>query len=577
MILLNLFIRYKDIFVDPRAKESKTKSPVTNTSSPKKPGRPSKDSSPIAKVNHPHITGKSDHEVRIRKQDNSPSPVSSLTNGYRCDSCDFQTTRLNLMVIHKKMHLNGTGAPQQQARKPGQKRTISPPKRVTNKRTKKTPEIEGDLFDQVKRTLEAKESGNSKTTPQQKKSNKASTTPKTPRTPRTAKTSPSTASAANKNSSAKASDSKTQFNPKKKWLKSSLQKEANPEVKIKLMADWDDEEEENEKAKTREELKPETPKPVVSEESMRTESDSDQEIVPAKSGLLQRRSDDEDEDSNMEVETETKSEKSLEREEVNREVDSPEKLDSTECSDEPFAGITAEIDRLNANLEAEKGEEVEPSKLAQEEPEKEEIKSTDDSQPQKETSQKSDDEIRLELASLLAETSVPVLPDIGNISKPAHDEAEKELSPPEESTPEEQTENDAQVDALAEEVVQNGVDPVVDEEVDGVVAHQISVVGGEVTEVVTNGVEEETATGNGNILMQVEDGETYMVVWEPGSNIQELLACSAEGEDGTPGATQTLLIDPSSLQAGSELENLFQMAVAASAAPTPPNEQSNPT
>jgi hypothetical protein len=117
-----------------------------------------------------------------------------------------------------------------------------------------------------------------------------------------------------------------------------------------------------------------------------------------------------------------------------------------------------------------------------------------------------------------------------------------------------------------ETVLENGVEVAVENEEEIVSMTQ----NGEATEVVTT-------NGGSNILMQVEGGETYMVVWEPGSNIHEFLECGGDGDDST-GGTQTLLIDPSSLQAGSDLENLFQMAVAASAVSQPQqNEQSNPT
>lgn len=191
--------------------------------------------------------------------------------------------------------------------------------------------------------------------------------------------------------------------------------------------------------------------------------------------------------------------------------------------EEPMAGINAEIEKLNADLNGEKipvkvngeGSAVvvngcggsngpdRPPTPAAEEP------------------AKSEEEIKLDVASLLAETTVPVLPP-------------------------------SMMELESKPAVETTTMAVVQTEVDG-----------------------ESGEG-GNILMQVEGGETYMVVWEPGSaaNIQELLAGSVEGEGN---GTQTLLIDPSSLQAGTDLENLFQMAVAAAGPPPPPsqNEQSN--
>ena len=188
-----------------------------------------------------------------------------------------------------------------------------------------------------------------------------------------------------------------------------------------------------------------------------------------------------------------------------------------------MAGISAEIDKLNADLDAAGRNEVKENgnQLAAEPiiPNGSDHVNGLDKRPTK-----SDEEIRLDVASLLAETSVPVLPDMSGLKT---------------------------ADQVAVQIM-----------------------------------EEQVNSGGGNILMQVEGGETYMVVWEQGdgtTNIQELLAEGVVGSDGEGTGTQTLLIDPSSLHPGSDLENLFQMAVAAVGVPPQPvaqppqsNEQSNP-
>ncbi len=563
----------------------KVKSPAKGAGSPRRPGRPSaaaKDVSPTTKVNHPRFQGQSDHEVRIRRQEKSPAAGSPGLGEYRCDSCAFQTSRLNLMVIHKKNHLSSpsTATAQQNA---AQKRPSSPPKKTHSKRSKKNTEPDGDLFDQVKRNLEAKEVGG-KASPQPR-TTKTTSSPKTPktvktpqtskltRTPRAAK-SPATTTAV-KTPTVKASDTKTQFNPKKKWLK-SLQKEANPEVKNKLMADWEeDEEDEKEKQaeqqQAEQQQREETTLPTENNKDTPVESDSDHEHRPSKSDLLHQRSDDEDDDDAMETETvNPKSPDKLEKEEDQE----------TTGTEESLAGISAEIDKLNADLDA-TNHETRSSKINGEPEPVSSLLATkeDDSTvvngvktPTCNPPSKCDEEIKQDVASLLAETSVPVLPDITGLDKVSESLVQK-VDPPVEVMNQAEEENKTEEDAAEASVVKE-VEAVTENGVEAVAENGVATVA--VTE---NGVETEMETTNGgsNILMQVEGGETYMVVWEPGSNIQEFLACGGEGEDGSAGATQTLLIDPSSLQAGSDLENLFQMAVAASAAPQQQNDQSNST
>lgn len=551
--------RYKDIFVDPRAKDPKPKSPVKGTASPRRVGRPStKNPSPQPKVNHPRFQGQSDHEVRIRRQEKSPLSGTSGVGEYKCDSCVFQTARLNVLVLHKKTHLNNqSGTSTQQ--KSAHKRSGSPTKKTNTKRTKKNVEPDGDLFDQVKRNLEAKETGNSKPSPQSRTSSKTTSSPKTPKTPKVPKTQRSprtpkspTAATSVKTPTNKTTETKTQFNPKKKWLK-SLQKETIPEVKNKLMADWEEEEEESKPVQ-------EVVQPVATEnQEVPIESDSDNDHRPIKSDLLHQRSDDEDDDDVVETETP-----------VSHDTDHAV-LNENDVStaEESLAGISAEIDKLNADLDA-VSHETRSSKMNGESVIGQSTASTPingvESQVDKPQTNGDEEIIKQDVASLLAETSVPRLPDITGLGKLG--EVDKILSHV-------AVDNEVVESKKVEAVVEENVEPTAENGTVAIVENGV-----EVSSVTQNGdtVNDSEAPNDGsNILMQVEGGETYMVVWEPGSNIQEFLACGGEGEDGSSGATQTLLIDPSSLQAGSDLENLFQMAVAASAAPPQQNEQSHPT
>ena len=549
----------------------KVKSPVKGVGSPRRPGRPAKDTSPTTKVNHPRFQGQSDHEVRIRRQEKAPLVGSPGLGEYRCDSCAFHTSRLNLMVIHKKQHLSSPSTVTTQ-QKAAQKRPNSPTKKTNSKRSKKTTEPDdGDLFDQVKRNLEAKEVvSNPSPQPRTKKTNSSPKTPKTPKLPRTPRTAKSPGpAAAVKTPTVKTSDTKTQFNPKKKWLK-SLQKEANPEVKNKLMADWEEDEEEGKQEETQQHV--ETTAPVENNKEAPVESDSDHEHRPSKSDLLHQRSDDEDDDETMETDiTNPKSPDKFQKEEQ-----------ETTSTEESLAGISAEIDKLNADLDA-TNHETRSSKINGEPEPVSSLLATKESDPTVVNGVKTstynpppkcDDEIKQDVASLLAETSVPVLPDITELGKVNEEMIQKCDSPVEEMHHgEEEEEEEKKMEVTVEAPVVKEVGVVTEND-----GGTLLMENGAVT-VTENGVETEMETTNGgsNILMQVEGGETYMVVWEPGSNIQEFLTCGGEGEDGSAGATRTLLIDPSSLQAGSDLENLFQMAVAASAAPPPQNEQSNPT
>lgn len=134
--------KYKNIFVDPRVKEAKTKSPVKGTT-PRRPGRPTANEAITPKVNHPRFQGQSDHEVRIRRQEKSPLAGSPGVGEYKCDSCTFQTFRLNLMVLHKKSeHLSNSSSANTitTKQKTAQKRPSSPTKKKPLANEVKSPQ-----------------------------------------------------------------------------------------------------------------------------------------------------------------------------------------------------------------------------------------------------------------------------------------------------------------------------------------------------------------------------------------------------------------------------------------------------
>lgn len=152
-----------------------------------------------------------------------------------------------------------------------------------------------DLFDQVKRNLEVKDGQESSpTTAKQNKATKAAsatTTPSSAATPKRAARTPKTSKSPTTTKSPSAESKPVLVNPKKKWLKSSMQSkaEANPEVKIKLMADWSEEEEEAHQ--------PQRPSEAAVKEAH--ENGSDQELTNSK--VLQQRSDDEDSGKEMDT------------------------------------------------------------------------------------------------------------------------------------------------------------------------------------------------------------------------------------------------------------------------------------
>lgn len=515
-----------------------------STTSPRPRGRPPgvQSGSPIKTSPRPQSNSSLSHEVRIRRQA-SPVP-SAVVAQYACDVCAFTTNRVNVLICHRKTHTNESPSKSS----PAQKRSASPVKKTTVSKRKKTlknasvnkdeengaiEEVEEkeDLFDQVKRSLEGKEAVTPKGRRKSVKSPKS--TPKVAKNQSPAKRSPS-------EKSTPSAKTKAQLCPKKKWL-TQAQKEVNPEVKIKLMADWDEDEHEESTpvqvpaATTKTEECDSTESQVIKQ----TDSDSENEL-PSSSGLLHQRSDDEDEEpEEPEVHCSPQEEKTDELisseqntdEPVNSEKKTDELLSNQEQTDKPISSsseeksvnngdhalvnIGAEIDKLNAEID-----QIKPlGAVNTEEIERTTTNGVDVDSHSSET----DDKLKQQVASLLSETVVPVLPDTFKTTLAFSSQTVEEA----EAVPE----------------------PLED--------------------VVVASSEAEMEAVQSGVLMQVEDtGETYMVMWEPGSNIDDLLACDNEG------GGQTLhMVQP----AANELENLFQMAVSSNAGNVQPTEQSNQT
>ena len=463
-------------------KRQEVKSPVKSTTAASRP-KPVKDS-PVAAM----TPIRTDHEVRIRRQ---ASPIRSsastspsvATGPFTCDFCPFTSTRVNVIICHRKSHSSAEArsASTTPTAKSVQKRTTPASSRKSGGASKRKKTTEEDLFDQVKRNLDA--SGAKESTPKGRRKS----------APKSAKNTPTAASSATKEATTRKSPVKTpsasagtskarHLCPKKKWLNLS-QKEENPEVKLKLMADWDEEEdEEASESKAAESDPSATPAEAQPAAESREKADSDSEDErPSKFGLLHQRSDDEEDEEAAEPETEAH----------------PPESESAAEGDEGLANISAEIDKLNAEMGQMKPEE----------------KPLLNGQPEKANGlAEATDQLKQDVASLLSETTVPVLPEIMSLK----------------------------------------ADPL---DADG----------------------QKEAVNGTNILMQVEgSNETYMVMWEPGSNIQDLLTYEGQEE----GAHQTLIINQSALPPATELENIFQMAVdnaaaaAAAAAASSQNEQS---
>ncbi|XP_072747707.1 uncharacterized protein [Anoplolepis gracilipes] len=72
------------------------------------------DGADIKKITHPRfLRGESDHEVRIRQQPTSlPStPTNTGSPVYRCHFCNFTSSRVNVIICHIKCHRSGESPP----------------------------------------------------------------------------------------------------------------------------------------------------------------------------------------------------------------------------------------------------------------------------------------------------------------------------------------------------------------------------------------------------------------------------------------------------------------------------------
>ncbi|KAL2743088.1 mucin-17-like isoform X1 [Vespula maculifrons] len=66
----------------------------------------------IRKITHPRFLKESDHEVRIRQQPSSlpPTPHSLSTPQYPCHLCNFTSSRVNVIICHIKSHRSGNSS-----------------------------------------------------------------------------------------------------------------------------------------------------------------------------------------------------------------------------------------------------------------------------------------------------------------------------------------------------------------------------------------------------------------------------------------------------------------------------------
>jgi len=585
--------KYKDIFVDPNGKDKSPKvaTPVRGAGTGRGRGR-GRGRGGASNANSPAIVSpvcspaQSDHEVRIRRQASPTSSPKSSTD-YTCDFCSFSTARLNVIIQHRKTHSAPETPKQPVAKKRGRGPAKKTKENVSKKRKsaaaaaaaaaaaveeeeeeeekeKEVEEVKEDLFDVVKRHLEE---------PAARK-----TTAKTPGRARTAKTTAAKSSPAktDKSKTPNRNANKSRLCPKKKWLKSS-QKECNPEVKKKLMADWEEDDDEKEPPVA---SAPDNDRPMAY-------SDSDDEGFSgsaSKFGVLQHRSDDED-DEDMELDKNERLQTDDNQSPTPSSADKAESHSNDESDrKESLASISAEIDKLNAEIEYIKPDSSDKNAGEPEAPQDAQVaqgKPTETSDVAAESvttngSTAEDDRMKENIALLLAETTVPDLSDVVSVQlksgtvkeSTADSSAESTEFPDSGSGDTKEEEEDLASEVVAtEEVATEEVttedlaascqipqDRLVEVEEAGAV-----VVGNALDQCAEDG---EASDETNNILMQVEGGETYMVVWEPGSNIQELLTSCDDGAEDSETPRTALIIDPSSLPA-TELENLFQIAVQA--------------
>lgn len=146
----------------------------------------------VRKITHPRfLRGESDHEVRIRQQPNSlPStPTNAGSPVYRCHFCNFTSSRVNVIICHIKSHRSGDSP------MPRLKKTYSQSRgRISNVSTPKRKYVKKDKSQSSKKKTERLESVKRKHSKQSEKSSK--------------------------------------------------KKKTDPELREKLLADWDDESDE---------------------------------------------------------------------------------------------------------------------------------------------------------------------------------------------------------------------------------------------------------------------------------------------------------------------------------------------
>ncbi|XP_012523225.1 serine-rich adhesin for platelets [Monomorium pharaonis] len=153
------------------------------------------DGTNIAKrITHPRfLRGESDHEVRIRQQPNSlPStPTSAGSPVYRCHFCNFTSSRVNVIICHIKSHRSSDDSPSSLSKV----KTYSQSRgRSSNTSTPKRKYVRKDKSQSSKKKTE------------------------------------------NRSESVKRRQRQTE--------KSSKKKKSDPELREKLLADWDDESDE---------------------------------------------------------------------------------------------------------------------------------------------------------------------------------------------------------------------------------------------------------------------------------------------------------------------------------------------
>lgn len=126
----------------------------------------------IKKITHPRfLRGDSDHEVRIRQQPSSlPStPTNTGSPVYRCHFCNFTSSRVNVIICHIKCHRSGEEpSPQSRVKTYSESRT-----RISDTSTPKRKYVKKEKSQSSKKKSESGlESGKRKHSKQNEKSSK---------------------------------------------------------------------------------------------------------------------------------------------------------------------------------------------------------------------------------------------------------------------------------------------------------------------------------------------------------------------------------------------------------------------